>query len=170
MRISDSLYFYQCLMVFSLLVFSFPSFSFDTLMTTPELRDELDRKRNKSVIPDRKGKFIQQAQRVNNLDFQGVVKRSNGPGSLWINGNFIGKQHLDGVNAELNEILGNAISVKLLNKNRSVRLKPGQSVTLDNGEIYENFQQDTLVEIPEITVVDETNLTKTSSPPESGVP
>ncbi len=71
------------------------------------------------------------------ITFNGLIKRSHGPTTLWINDS----QDLfrQGFSVELDKITEKTVPIFLFNKRR-IELKPGQSVNTLNGTIKENWE------------------------------
>ncbi len=71
------------------------------------------------------------------ITFNGLIKRSHGPTTLWINDS----QDLfrQGFSVELDKITEKTVPIFLSNKRR-IELKPGQSVNTLNGTIKENWE------------------------------
>jgi hypothetical protein len=71
------------------------------------------------------------------VTFNGLIKRSHGPTTVWVNES----QHLfqEGFTVELEHIKEDTLPIFLSNKRR-IKLKPGQSVNTLNGAIKENWE------------------------------
>jgi len=70
----------------------------------------------------------------------GLVIRSHGPSSAWINGKTALKQA--GVEVNLDPSRYDAVSITIINGNQQLLLKPGQKVNTETNEIQENYQGD----------------------------
>ncbi len=122
-----------------LLMFSSQSFPFDVLMTSPEQRDVLDLRRNGlSHSPAYPVKPLRSRQ-ANFLALDGLVKRRNGPNTLWVNGILMQKPTVDGVVINANKIVDSAVVLKFSITRPTLLLKPGQRLGLQDGGVSESF-------------------------------
>ena len=71
------------------------------------------------------------------ITFNGLIKRSQGPTTLWINDS--PDLFRQGYSVELDKITEKTVPILLSNKRR-IELKPGQSVNTLNGTIKENWE------------------------------
>jgi hypothetical protein len=121
------------------------------LFTTPKERAALNDTRSKpkeqrikvvetrSVEKDEKS----QPQLPSFITFNGLVIRSHGPSTVWINGtNDLSSHNLSGqgFTVELDQIAKKSVSI-VLPGNQKRTLKPGQIVNTLDGSIKENFEQ-----------------------------
>lgn len=121
------------------------------LFTTPKERAALNDTRSKpkeqrikvvetrSVEKDDKS----QPQLPSFITFNGLVIRSHGPSTVWINGtNDLSNHNLSGqgFTVELDQIANKSVSIVLPGEQKRT-LKPGQMVNTLDGSIKENFEQ-----------------------------
>ena len=132
------LYFPPCLFLF---IFSYPIFAFGVLMTTPEERIQLNIHRNtSSQLPVQPVKYLEKSgESVLRLD--GLVKRHNGPNSVWINGSFKQKESVPGVFIDANKLAGSAVFFDFIPGSSPVLIKPGQRFNIDKGDVSENYME-----------------------------
>lgn len=108
------------------------------LFFTPEERAALDKERLLAGLSISRTANI--APPMENVTFNGHVKRSSGVSTVWLNG----IRHPDGRNqigvTEKNHALGE-ITVKLPDSSRVYSLKVGQTLIPGNGEIREGYNQ-----------------------------
>lgn len=72
------------------------------------------------------------------ITFNGLLRRSHGPTTVWLNGSSQPVQ--EGFVAKVEELEDLSLPVVIGDKNpRIVKLKPGQTVDTTNGQIKENF-------------------------------
>ena len=134
-------YFCQLLLAISLVTMSFYSFGFGTLMTTPEQRLMLNEQRKSFDTPVNHRQIADSKQTPQVIIFEGIVKRRNGPNSIWLNGQLVERTTSTGLSIDPNKTIENAIAIDLPSTGNAVWLRPGQGVALDDGNIYENYQQ-----------------------------
>lgn len=99
------------------------------LFYTPEQRLQIDRMKNR---PGQVGTTI-----GNTISINGIVQRRNGDGEgsvVWINGVPQSRESVDGLLAG-REIAPDAASVKVPGAKKIVRLKVGQALDLNSGEV-----------------------------------
>lgn len=108
------------------------------LFFTPEERAAMDKERLLAGLPTPRTADI--APSMENVTFNGYVKRSSGASTVWLNGT----QHPDRRNrigvTEKNHAPGE-IAVKLPDSSRVYSLKVGQTLIPGNGEIREGYNQ-----------------------------
>jgi hypothetical protein len=140
--------FFLTLLFFFLLNFSQPIKANDLLrlFTTPDERTKLDKALEP---PPRITKSIKKSkpsgpQPPRYITFNGIVKRSQGPLTIWINGQNNLKQ--PGFEVKLNNLTQSIVSIHLKGTKKTILLKPGQTVdTLDN-TIKDNFEHSLITE------------------------
>ena len=108
------------------------------LFTTPAERQALEAELHKKVTSSRPKppRAIDQPPRY--ITFDGLVTRSQGPSTIWIN-----KQndlYQQGFTAELKDVTQSSVSIILSNTKNPLLLKPGQTVDTLDGTIKENFE------------------------------
>jgi hypothetical protein len=99
------------------------------LFFTPEQRSNLDLRR-KARMPD-KPSAPSAAAPVTRLD--GYVKRSNGPSTVWINGESLGESAAEA--PRIDTARPDSVSVNAGEGANRVRLKPGETLDRGNGEV-----------------------------------
>lgn len=136
---------------FIFLFLSHTAFAFGVLMTTPQQRAELDLHRNtpgQLPIPamthaDKPGEQV--------IKLDGLVKRPNGPNSIWVNGHFKQEASVSGVFIDANKVVDSAIFLKLTPGSSPLFVKPGQRLNIDNGDVTEKYREKVQ---PAIKIVD----------------
>jgi hypothetical protein len=121
------------------------------LFTTPKERAALNDTRSKpkqqriKVVETRSVEKEEKSppQLPSFITFNGLVIRSHGPSTVWINGtNDLSNHNLSGqgFTVELDQIAKKSVSI-VLPGNQKRTLKPGQMVNTLDGSIKENFEQ-----------------------------
>lgn len=98
------------------------------LFFTPEQRAALDARR-KARVPDKPAAAVI-ASPVTRVD--GYVKRSQGPSTVWVNGESLSEGGADAPHIQAPS--GN-VSISVGDGGRRVRLKPGESLDRGTGEV-----------------------------------
>ena len=106
------------------------------LFFTPPQRESLDLARTRRVRTTLTNEGEDSTPQTQNITYGGIVRRSDGRSTVWINGrpvndsdaSVVGRIRPDG-----------SISLQMPQSGRSVSLKPGQSIELLTGEIEEGF-------------------------------
>jgi hypothetical protein len=101
------------------------------LFFTPEQRSNLDLRR-KARMPD-KPSAPSAAAPVTRLD--GYVKRSNGPSTVWINGESLGESAAEAPRIDTARPDSGAVSLNAGEGANRVRLRPGETLDRGNGEV-----------------------------------
>jgi len=101
------------------------------LFFTPQQRADLDARR-KARVPD-KPAAAAVASPVTRLD--GYVKRSDGPSTVWINGESITEGAPDA--PRIDRGARGSVSVGVGEGGGRVRMKPGESLDRGNGEVHD---------------------------------
>jgi len=101
------------------------------LFFTPQQRADLDARR-KARVPD-KPAAAAVASPVTRLD--GYVKRSDGPSTVWINGESITEGAPDA--PRIDRGASGSVSVGVGEGGGRVRMKPGESLDRGNGEVHD---------------------------------
>jgi len=114
------------------------------LFTTAAERHTLSRLRDQGLVQKATGKVLlkktQQKTGPNAIVLNGMVKRSNGDKVIWINGEQVnGRQGPAGVKL-LSSGSGESHVFVAAPGKRSVELKPGQRLQIDNGKVEEHYK------------------------------
>jgi hypothetical protein len=124
-----------------LCLFSLPQLSLgeglglQRLFTTPQQRKALDKERTQPPPPP-PGKEQKPPPRY--ITFNGLVTRSVGPTTIWMNNESGSFQ--EGFKIEEQQRQGLIIPIQLAGQKKGFTLKPGQTLNTLNGEIQENFE------------------------------
>lgn len=139
-------YFTVQMLALSALMFGLPGFvyadSFGRLFTTPKQRVILDNlrhtPRSQSALKINTKKSAQKKL----LKVNGVVVRSDGKNTVWINGtsNPGGNNSLVGVEVLNHDINSGSVSMMLSSRNKNISLKPGQTIDLMTGKINRSYK------------------------------
>jgi len=126
--------------VYSILFFfSHPAFAFGVLMTTPEERKILDMHRNKSAPVSVQTVKEAQIPYEPVIRIDGLVKRRNGPNSVWVDGALKQKTSASGVFIDATKLVDSAVLVKLSPESSPLLIKPGQRLNMDRGDVTEYY-------------------------------
>jgi len=113
------------------------------LFLTPQQRAALDNARRNRVraaavaaAADKKPK----PPPVQDVTINGVVRRSDGESTIWVNGHPTDGETDDGMRVVASPGEDNSIVVREPQKGRKVRLKVGQRVDLTTGRVQENYE------------------------------
>jgi hypothetical protein len=103
------------------------------LFFTPEQRAALDARR-KARVPDKPAAAVV-ASPVTRID--GYVKRSQGPSTVWMNGESLGEGAPEAprIDAPARDGGDGSVSISVGESGRRVRLKPGESLDRGSGEV-----------------------------------
>ena len=117
------------------------------LFSTPQERAHLDavRRRAEHGPPGGNGTQEEQAPDSARLRVDGLVVREHGPGSVWINGEWVNR---DGRTREGIRVLGEAggrVKILLPHGTAAIRLKAGQHVDLATGTVRDAYEADDAV-------------------------
>lgn len=113
------------------------------LFSTPQERAHLDAMRRRA--PDGNGAQAERAPDSARLRVDGLVVRKHGPGSVWINGEWVNR---DGKTREGIRVLGEAggrVKILLPHGTAAIRLKAGQHVDLATGTVRDAYETDDTV-------------------------
>lgn len=105
------------------------------LLTTPEQRHRIDalRKGKSPAGSDEKSS-------PSDIKMQGVVIRSDGKSTVWVNGkNTLKSNRVDGVHVRLNSLNNKTDTVTVVINNRPVRMKPGQVWSESSGKVTDGY-------------------------------
>lgn len=114
------------------------------LFSTPQERAHLDAMRRRAEHGPPGGDEMQAEQAPDSarLRVDGLVVREHGPGSVWINGEWVSR---DGQTREGIRVLGEAggrVKILLPHGSAAVRLKAGQHVDLATGTVRDAYETD----------------------------
>jgi hypothetical protein len=104
------------------------------LFTTPQQRDELNELR-KNPHPGTEPPVPQPPPYIT---FNGLVTRSVGPTTLWMNNE--SSRFQEGFKVDEPQRQGLVVPIQLAGQRTGFTLKPGQTLNTLNGEIQENFE------------------------------
>ena len=110
------------------------------LFSTPQERAHLDAMRRRA--PGGNGTQEEQVPDSARLRVDGLVVREHGPGSVWINGEWVSR---DGKTREGIRVLGEAggrVKILLPHGTAAIRLKAGQHVDLATGTVRDAYETD----------------------------
>lgn len=110
------------------------------LFYTPAQRATLDIARKQNIRVNVGGDEEQAAPLPQNMSVNGVVRRSDGKSTVWLNNRAIVDQPLVGVTVVPNK-RDNRVKVTVSESGRSVDLKVGQSVEIVSGIIEEGYSR-----------------------------
>lgn len=113
----------------------------DRMFFTPEQRASLDNQRKQNLHIEIGPVNVQPAAPVpQNLSVNGIVRRSDGKSTIWLNNRAVTEPHAGGINVVTGK---NDDRVKLTDpeSGRSVDLKVGQTVEIVSGTIQENYSR-----------------------------
>lgn len=108
--------------------------SLNRLFIDPETRARIDAVRK----GDPANETSVQEQSAKKIQVNGVVIRENGENVIWINGESSLSNKQKGVTVRTRKIDRNSYRVPIQVDNKTVRLKPGQVWTGENGKIKDN--------------------------------
>lgn len=122
------------------------------LFFTPVERAALDAQRKLAGElanrPVRKDSDLPKAAPPKMLTLNGVLRRSDGETTIWVNGQAVHERFRD-VDVMPGSISREAVAVQLPGSGRRVKLKVGQSVDSETGQIEENYRRAPEAEAPE---------------------
>lgn len=116
------------------------------LFSTPDERALLDelRRERQIVDPDPQVvEIVQDAPSVEQVTINGVVLRSSGTNSAWINGRQIdgGGRTREGVRVHTSAAGGGRVKITLPSGAETIDLKPGQKIEVDSGIVVEAYER-----------------------------
>jgi len=139
---------YALFLVTTTLLLSSPySFSFGTLMTSPEERVELDKIRNGLISPSVRHVEHSSVRATKVLELNGLVKRRSGPNTIWVNGAVVQKPAIAGVSIDADKVVDSAVVFKLSPVTKPLLLKPGQRLGIEEGNVAESYNSNTLINL-----------------------
>ena len=109
--------------------------SLDKLFTTTNERQKIDNFRKGKSIGS-----VREQVSPTDVKVQGIVKRSDGKNTVWVNGqSTLESNTVGGVRVSPGRIDSNNNKVSVSVNNKSVRLKPGQVWSEDTGQISDSY-------------------------------
>ena len=118
----------------------------ERLFSTPEERALLDelRRERKIVAPDPQvTEIVPDTPTVEQVTINGVVLRSGGTNSAWINGRQVdaGARTREGVRVDTSPAEGGRVKITLPSGAETIDLKPGQKIDVDSGVVVEAYER-----------------------------
>lgn len=116
------------------------------LFFTPEQRARLDAARLEAIAgrnrppPVKEAEVTPRAAPPQVVTLHGVVKRSDGESTVWVNGRAVSRQFAD-ADIRAGSIASDSVGFDIPGSNRRIRLKVGQSVEATSGTIEEGYRR-----------------------------
>jgi len=114
------------------------------LFLTPEQRTALDNARRNRIRAEAVAATAEKKPRIppaRNVTINGVVSRSDGESTIWVNGRPTEGQTDDGMHVTISPDSQSSVVVREPVKGKRVRLKVGQSADLISGRIDESYER-----------------------------
>ncbi len=116
------------------------------LFSTPDERALLDelRRERQIVDPDPQvTEIIPDSPSVEQVTIDGVVLRSSGADSAWVNGRQVdgGSRTREGVRVDTSATQGGRVKITLPSGAETIDLKPGQKIDVDSGIVIEVYER-----------------------------
>ena len=108
---------------------------------TPAQRATLDNARKQNIRIEIGNDSEQQPNAApvpQNVSVNGVIQRSDGKNTIWLNNRIVTEQQAGGVNASVGKA-ANGVRLNVPDSGRNVDLKVGQTVEIVSGTIEENY-------------------------------
>lgn len=108
---------------------------------TPAQRATLDNARKQNIRIEVGNDSEQQPNAApvpQNVSVNGVIRRSDGKNTIWLNNRIVDEQHAGGMNASVGKA-GNGVRLNVPDSGRNMDLKVGQTVEIVSGTIEENY-------------------------------
>ena len=108
---------------------------------TPAQRATLDNARKQNIRVEIGNESEQQpaaAPVPQNVSVNGIIRRSDGKNTIWLNNRVVNEQNPGGMNAEIGKS-DNRVRLSVPESGRSVDLKVGQTVEIVSGTIEESY-------------------------------
>ncbi len=140
----------------------------DRLFSTSDERALLDelRRERQIVAPDQQAvvEIVPDTPSVEQVTINGVVLRSGGVNSAWINGRQVdaGARTREGVRVDTSATRGGSVKITLPSGAESINLKPGQKIDVDSGVVVEAYERATGARA--YTVFDRVSADKADTP------
>ena len=115
------------------------------LFSTPDERALLDELRRERQIVDPDPQVLEvvpDSPSVEQVTINGVVLRSGGPDSAWVNGRHVdgGARTREGVRVDTSATRGGRVKIILPSGAETVDLKPGQKIDVESGVVVEAYE------------------------------
>ncbi len=116
------------------------------LFSTPDERALLDELRRERQIVDPDPQVVEtvtDTTSVEQVTINGVVLRSSGANSAWINGRQVdgGARTREGVRVDTSAAQGGRVKITLPSGAETIDLKPGQKIDVDSGVVVEAYER-----------------------------
>jgi hypothetical protein len=114
------------------------------LFLTPEQRAALDNARRNRIRAEALAATVDKKARIppaRSVTINGIVSRSDGESTIWVNGRPTEGQTEDGMRVTISPGSQSAVVLREPEKGRRVRLKVGQKADLISGRIQESYEQ-----------------------------
>ncbi len=118
--------------------------SLGRLFLTPEQRAALDNARRNRIRAEALAATVDKKPRIpsaRSVTINGIVSRSDGESTIWVNGHPTEGQTEDGMRVTISPGSQSAVVLREPEKGRQVRLKVGQKADLTSGRIEESYEQ-----------------------------
>lgn len=116
------------------------------LFSTPDERALLDELRRERQIVDPDPQVVEvvpDVPSVEQVTINGLVLRSGGPDSAWVNGRQVdgGARTRDGVRVDTSVTRGGRVKIILPSGAETIALKPGQKIDVESGVVIEAYER-----------------------------
>ncbi len=118
--------------------------SLGRLFLTPEQRATLDNARRNRIRAEALAATVDKKPKIppaRNVTINGIVSRSDGESTIWVNGRPTEGQTEDGMRVTISPGSPSAVVLREPEKGKRVRLKVGQRADLLSGRIQESYEQ-----------------------------
>jgi hypothetical protein len=118
--------------------------SFGRLFLTPEQRAALDNARRNRIRAEALAATVDKKPKIppaRSVTINGIVSRSDGESTIWVNGHPTEGQTEDGMRVTISPGSQSDVVLREPEKGRRVRLKVGQKADLLSGRIQEPYEQ-----------------------------
>lgn len=133
-----------------------PAEGIGRLFSTADERSQLDEQRkkqkitHKEVLLEKNGQRTEEATFLESYFLNGIVKRSNGRVSIWVNGVLVEDQASNGsFRVHRRQGAKNRVTLDVDGKKRRVRLKPGQAWDPVTGKVVDGLRSVTQPKVTE---------------------
>ncbi|MEO7727751.1 MAG: hypothetical protein ABIS45_10905 [Burkholderiales bacterium] len=119
-----------------------PAAELGRMFFTPAQRDTLDNARKQNIRvdigTDEERPAAAAAQVPHNVSVNGMIRRSDGKNTIWLNNRVVSEQQPGGIGAAIRKN-DNRVHLRVPDGGRNVDLKVGQTVEIVSGTIEENY-------------------------------
>ncbi len=118
--------------------------SLGRLFLTPEQRATLDNARRNRIRAEALAATVDKKPKIpaaRSVTINGIVSRSDGESTIWVNGRPTEGQTEDGMRVTISPGSQSSVVLREPEKGRRVRLKVGQKADLISGRIQESYEQ-----------------------------